>query len=60
MKLSFIIAVLLSITSISSAAILFWHTAPQSSAKKFTPQSSIEIKWGEGSEAGSPASTTRN
>jgi hypothetical protein len=53
MKLSVIIAVLLSITSLSSAAILFWDTSPQLIAKKFVPESSIEIKWGEGSEAGS-------
>jgi len=54
MKPSFIIALLLSIASFSTMAMLFWDDAPKSGSKKTAPPSSVEIKWGEGSEAGVP------
>ena len=54
MKSSLIIALLLFIASVSTASMLFWDGAPKASSKKTTPQSSVEIKWGEGSEAGVP------
>jgi hypothetical protein len=49
MKPSLIIALVLSISSFSSAAMLFWDNAHKTTSKKMTPPSSIEIKWGEGS-----------
>jgi hypothetical protein len=54
MRPSFIIVVLLSVASICSATLLFWNEAPKSSSKRTTAPSAVEIKWGEGSEAGSP------
>lgn len=54
MKPSFIIALLLSITSFSTAAMLFLDAPRKSSIKRVIPQFPIEIKWGEGSEAGVP------
>jgi hypothetical protein len=54
MRPSFIIALLLSIGSFSTAAMLFWDDASKTSNPKTAPQSSVEIKWGEGSEAGVP------
>lgn len=54
MKPSFIIALLLSITSFSTAAMLFLDAPRKSSIKRVIPPFPIEIKWGEGSEAGVP------
>jgi len=54
MRPRFIIALLLSIASISTASILFWDTPTKSSSTRNTLQSPIDIKWGEGSEAGVP------
>jgi hypothetical protein len=54
MKPSFIIALILSVSSFSTAAMLFWDSPAKSSSKRTTPPSLIEIKWGEGSEAGVP------
>jgi hypothetical protein len=54
MRPSFLITLLLCIGSFSTAAILFLDDASQASSKRTAPQSSIEIKWGEGSEAGTP------
>ena len=54
MKPGVIIALLLSITSFSTAAMLFLDAPRKSSIKRFTPLAPIEIKWGEGSEAGVP------
>ena len=54
MKPSFLIALLLSISSLSTAAMLFWTENPKSSSKRTTAPSSVEIRWGEGSEAGAP------
>ncbi len=54
MKPSFVIALLLSITSISTDAILFLDTPRKSSIQRVIPSFPVEIKWGEGSEAGVP------
>jgi hypothetical protein len=54
MRLRLFIALFLSLGSISTAAMLFWDDASKPSSKKTAPQSSVEIKWGEGSEAGVP------
>jgi len=54
MRPSLIIALLLSIGSISTAAVLFWDGSPKSSRKRTATPLSVEIKWGEGSEAGVP------
>lgn len=61
MRSRLIIALMLSIASISTASILFLDGPSKSSSKRVLPPSSIEIKWGEGSEAGVPeAATTLN
>lgn len=54
------IVIILFIANISTVAILFSGASLKSSAIKITPVSSTNIKWGEGSEAGAPESTTRN
>ena len=54
MGLRFTIALLLTVASISSAAMIFWDKPTKSSLKRFELPSAIEIKWGEGSEAGVP------
>jgi hypothetical protein len=54
MRLFFIIGLLLSIASISAAAKLFLDGPPKSSSKQAVPQNSVDMKWGEGQEAGSP------
>jgi hypothetical protein len=54
MKPSLIIALVLSITSLSTTGMLFWDRAPKSSRVKTATSPSIEMKWGEGSEAGVP------
>ena len=59
MRPGFVIALLLSAASISTASMLFLETPPKSSIKRSLPQSPIEIKWGEGSEAGVPDGTSR-
>lgn len=58
MKPRFIIALVVSIASISSASILFLDTPPKSLAKGIGAPSTVEIKWGEGSEAGVPEAAT--
>jgi hypothetical protein len=54
MKPSFIIAILLSITSIRTAAMLFLDPPRKSSIQRVIAPLPFEIKWGEGSEAGVP------
>lgn len=54
MKPRFIIALVVSIASISSASILFLDMPSKSLAKGVGNSTSVEIKWGEGSEAGVP------
>lgn len=54
------IVILLFIANFSTVVILFSGTSLKTSAIKATPVSSINIKWGEGSEAGAPESTARN
>ena len=54
MRPRILIATLLAIASISSAAVLFLDKSDKSTIKRNEPQNSIEIKWGEGSEAGVP------
>jgi len=54
MRPSFFIALLLSIASISTTAALFWNSSAKPSNQRTAPPSSVEIKWGEGSEAGTP------
>jgi len=58
MKPRLIIALMLSIASISTASILFLDAPSKSSIKRATSQPTIEIKWGEGSEAGVPEEAT--
>ena len=54
MRPRLLVATLLAIASICSAAVLFLDKPDKSTIKRNEPQSSIEIKWGEGSEAGVP------
>jgi hypothetical protein len=54
MRPTFIIVLLLSIASMSTASMLFWNGSPKATSKRSTTQPTIDIKWGEGSEAGSP------
>lgn len=54
MRPRLIIALMLSIASISTASILFLDAPSKSSMMRTTSLPSIEIKWGEGSEAGAP------
>ena len=56
MKPSFVIMLVLSIASISTASVLFLDAPPRYAAQKPTVPSSVEIKWGEGSEVGVPSS----
>lgn len=51
---SIITLVLLSITSMSTASILFLDGPRKLSVQKSTQQPAVDIKWGEGSEAGTP------
>lgn len=61
MKPRFIIALVVSIASISSASILFLDSPSKSVAKVVGTTPTVEIKWGEGSEAGVPeAARTQN
>ena len=54
MKPRFLIPLLVFTASISTASMLFLDKTPKSSIKRVMPESPIEIKWGEGSEAGTP------
>lgn len=54
MKHRFMIGLVLCIASISSASILFLDSPSKPSAKGVGTPSTVEIKWGEGSEAGVP------
>lgn len=56
MKPKFIIMLVVSIASISTASVLFLDAPSKYAQQKKTAPSSIEIKWGEGSEAGVPSS----
>ncbi len=42
------------IAVLSSAAMLFLHQPGNTSIHRFMPRSTIQIEWGEGSEAGVP------
>ncbi len=55
-----VIAITLFIASLSTIVMLFLGTTSKSSAIKVTPATSINIKWGEGSEVVFSDSTTRN
>ena len=59
MRIGFIVALLLNIASISSAAILFLDNKPSSSVKVAPQQTAVEIKWGIGSEADMPLEGVR-
>jgi hypothetical protein len=59
MKPRFILAVFLSVASLSSASILFLDRPQKSSILRGSSPTSIAIKWGEGSEAGTPDLATR-
>lgn len=54
MKPRFILIALLSIASISSASMLFLDSPKKPSILRGTSANTIDIKWGEGSEAGTP------
>lgn len=61
MKPRLLIALLASIASISTASILFLDGSSRPQTKGAGGQTAIEIKWGEGSEAGVPeAAITQN
>ena len=49
-----IIALLASVASISTASILFLDAPSHVSSQRSAPQPTIEMKWGDGSEAGVP------
>ncbi|WP_146183352.1 hypothetical protein [Limnohabitans sp. JirII-29] len=55
-KPSILIALLLSIASISTASMLFLRGSPTSSNYRTAAQAPIDFRWGEGSEAGVPDS----
>lgn len=56
MKPSFFITlILLSVAGISTASILFLDGAPKPSTPRSSTPAAVEIKWGEGSEAGTPS-----
>lgn len=59
MKPRFLIPLLLFAASISTASMLFLDSPPKSSIKRVVPELPIEIKWGEGSEAGTPEAATQ-
>jgi len=59
MKPSSIIAIILAVSSFSTAAMLFWDGPTKLTSKTSTRPNSVEIKWGEGSEADAPDSTSR-
>lgn len=52
----FTLALALTVISISSAAMIFLDKPAKSSFKRLELLHPIEIKWGEGSEAGTPDS----
>jgi len=56
MKPSFIIVMLITVASICATSVLFLDAPPKYTQQKPMAPSSIEIKWGEGSEAGVPSS----
>ena len=53
-------AMLLFIANLSTTAVLFSGASLKPSAIRGSAASSVNIKWGEGSEAGAPDGTTRN
>jgi len=59
MKPRFILVMLLSIASISSASILFLDSPKKVSRLRSTSPNVFDIPWGEGSEAGSPDAPVR-
>ena len=60
MKPRFILVMLLSIASISSASMLFLENPKKSSRLRSVSSTSVDFKWGEGSEAGMPDTPARN
>jgi len=58
--MKFAIAMLLCIANFSTAAVLFSSIYSTSPARKNAPLRSVDIKWGEGSEVGTPSSATHN
>jgi hypothetical protein len=56
---SLIIMLVVSIASISTASVVFLDAPSRYAQKKRATSSSIEIKWGEGSEAGVPDSAAK-
>lgn len=57
MKPRFILLALLSVASISSASILFLDRPAKLSNLRSAVPTSVDFKWGEGSEAGAPEAT---
>ena len=55
MKPNFVVMIVVSIASISTASVLFLDASPRPSHKSSATSSTVEIKWGEGSEAGVPS-----
>lgn len=58
--MKFAIAITLFIASLITTVVLFSGISTKSHTRKITPPHSIDIKWGEGSEAGVPDSTSHN
>ena len=58
MKPRHIIISAVSIATIFATAVIFLDTPSDYSKPKFKAPPSIEIKWGEGSEAGVPSAAT--
>jgi hypothetical protein len=58
MKPHFIFLVLLSVASICSASMLFLERPTKSSSLRSKAPLTIDFKWGEGSEAGTPGTAT--
>ena len=55
-NISFVALILLSVVGMSTASVLVMNGAPKTSKIKAPQsQSGVEIKWGEGSEAGTPS-----
>ena len=60
MKTRFIVALLLVLATLMTAAILFSGRSANVPVKHSTPPPTIDIKWGEGSEAGTPDGAQRH
>jgi hypothetical protein len=58
--MKFAIAMLLFIANLGTTAVLLSGNYSVSPSRKTTSLRSVDIKWGEGSEVGTPANATLN